>query len=456
MSPRSRGSAAASSLGVAISNVSITAASRSMPTIWQRDIDVSSGSNGSIDALRSALIDAAKASGVDAPSTVVALIAPLAELRTISLPPLGEDDRNRFLSRNSSRYFVGARGAQVIGSLAPEVAKGAASAPVLAAAAAQQLVSAVQAAATAAGIPLANVIPAESAWAAAACEIWPALARGTAGVVMTRDDRTDLLTLSDGELKAVRRFRGPADASEIVDALESGGVARIGVLGPASAARAMISALTPLASQVLSPAPGWQAMSEHPEVLAARFAPAATGLAIRTEESRESERVDIGRLAWWGVGLAAALLVLAGVVNYLGARRELANVQAARAAIRPQVEATLVGRSSVETVYRQVAALARASREAPRWSALLASLAHQLPDAASLTAFRARGDSIFLDGVADHAGPVFDDIGRTPGIGGVRATAPVRRESIEGETPLEHFSIGAQVISRAPPVRRSR
>jgi hypothetical protein len=455
MSPRARSSSGAV-LGVALTPSSVTAASSTMATVWQRDIELNGGANGSMESLRLALVDAAKASGVDAPATVVALLSPLVELRTISLPPLGDDDRNRFLSRNSSRYFVGARGAQVIGSLSPVVAKGAASAPVLAAAATQQLVSAVQAAASAAGLSLANVIPAESAWAAAACEIWPALERGTAGVVMTRDDRTDLLTLQDGELQSVRRFRGPADASEIVDALASGAGARIGVLGPASAALAMVAALSALRVQVLTPTPAWQSMSEHPEVLAARFAPAATGLAIRTEESRENERVDIGRLAWWGVGVATAILVLAGIVNYLGAKRELASVQAARAAIRPQVEATLVGRSSVETVYRQVSALARASREAPRWSVLLASLAHQLPDAASLTAFRARGDSIFLDGVADHAGPVFDDIGRTPGVGGVRATAPVRRESIEGETPLEHFSIGAQVLPRVPPVRRSR
>jgi hypothetical protein len=455
MSPRAR-NASGAVLGVALTPDSVTASSGAMATVWQRDIELNGGANGSVEALRLALSDAAKASGVDAPPTVIALLAPLAELRTISLPPLGDDDRNRFLSRNAGRYFVGARGAQVVGSLSPVVAKGAASAPVLAAAAAQQLVGALQAAATAAGLPLANVIPAESAWAAAACTIWPALARGKAGVVMTRDDRTDLLTLEDGELKAVRRFRGPADADEIVDALTTEAGGRVGVLGPASAARAMAAALTARGARVVTPDAQWQSMSEHPEILAARFAPEATGLAIRTEESRETERVDIGRLAWWGVGLAAAVLVLAGVVNYLGAKRELASVQAARAAIRPQVEVTLVGRSSVETVYRQVAALARSSREAPRWSVLLASLAQQLPDAASLTAFRARGDSIFLDGVADHAGPVFDDIGRTPGVIGVRATAPVRRESIEGEDPLEHFSIGALVRSNVPPARRSR
>lgn len=435
-------------LGVALTPDSVTAAGPSMPTVWQRDIELNGGANGSVEMLRRALADAAKASGVDSPPTVVALLAPLVELRTIALPPLAEEDRNRFLARNASRYFVGARGAQVVGSHAAPAARGAPTAPVLAAAAAQQLVGAVQQAAVAASLTLVNVIPAEAAWAAAACEMWPALAKGTAGVVVARDDRTDLLILGNGDLRGVRRFRGVADAAEIIDAAADGSGARIAVIGPASAAKPMAAALAAQGARVSVPDAQWHAMCEHIEVLAARFAPSAWGLAIRTEESRENERAGIGRLAWWGMAAAAIVLMLAGVAHYLGVKRELASVQAARAAIRPQVEATLVGRSSVETAYRQVAGLAKASREAPQWSALIAAIAKQLPDNASLTAFRARGDSVFLDGVADHAGPVFDDIARTPGIGGVRATAPVRRESVEGESPLEHFAIGATVTRR--------
>jgi hypothetical protein len=454
MSPRARGSAA--TLGVALTPTSVTAAGRSMPTVWRRDIELNGGANGSLEQLQAALADAARASGTESPSTVVALLSPLVELRSIALPPLGEADRNRFLTRNASRYFVSARGAQVVGSQAPVVAKGAPAGPVLAAAAAQQLIGAVQAAATAANLSLVGVVPAESAWAAAAVEIWPALARGSAGVVVTRDDRTDLITIADGEVQAVRRFRGPGDAAEIVAAVDSsGGGARIGVLGPAAAAIAMTAALNARGARVSSPDGQWRAMSEHPEALAARFAPAASGLEIRTEESRENERAESGRLARWALALAAVVLIIAGLAHYLGVKRELASVQAARAAIRPRVDAMLVGRSSVETAYRQVAGLARISRESPRWSSVLAALAAQLPDAASLTAFRARGDSIFLDGVAEQAAPIFDDVARTPGVTGVRATAPVRRESPEGEAPLEHFAIGAQIAPRQAPAAAS-
>lgn len=447
MSPRASGGTV---FGIALTPGSIAAAGAAMPTVWERALELNGGANGSIDLLRDALAEAARSSGLGAPSAVIALMPPLTETRTVPLPPLGEDDRNRFLARNAARYFVGARGPQVVGTLAPRaVTRGDGELPVLAAAAAQQLLHALHVASTAAGVPVIGVVPAESAWAAAAVELWPSLARGSGALAVCRDDRTDLLSLADGQLTAVRRFRGVADAAAIATASAGGsGGARVGVLGAPDTARALAEALASRGVRVLVPDPAWGVLGERPELLAARFAPLATALVVRTEESRERDRVDAGRAAWWLAGIAALLLIGAALVHVQGARRELASIQAARAAIRPQVEATLVGRTPIDAAYRQVAALSRATREAPRWSAVLATLTQHLPDDASLTAFRARGDSVFLDGVADRASPVFDAIARAPGITGVRATAPVRREAIEGEVPLEHFALGAQLAGR--------
>lgn len=432
-------------LGVALSPGAVTAASAASATVWQRAIELNGGANGAVELLRDALATAARESGLGSPAIAVALMPPLSETRTIPLPPLAEDDRNQFLTRNASRYFVAARGAQVVGSTSAVAATGGNTPPVLAAATSQQLMQAMQGAATAAELTLATVVPAESAWAAAATTIWPTLARGTAHVIVARNERGDLLTLHEGRLRAVRRFRGAVDAREIVAEAGGAGAARIAVLGTAEAAQALAAALSVAGAIVVRPDARWAALSEHPEALAARFAGAAVGLEIRTEESRIRERDDARRLAWWIGGAAAVTLLLAAFTHYRGVQRELQAVQAERAAIRPQVEATLVGRSSVDAAVRQVAALAAASREAPRWSIILAALTRTLPGDASLSAFRARGDSIFVDGVADHAMPVFDEIARTPGIVGVRASAPVRREAIEGEAPLEHFAVGAQV-----------
>lgn len=447
MTRRSRGEDV---LGIALAPASITAARLSVPTVWQGDLELHGGANGSRDALAGALKDAVRASGADSPMLVVALLWPLSETRTIPLPPLQEEERNLFLARNASRYFVGARGAQVVGTqVAGGVApKDAAPRAVLATATPQQLMAAVQGAAGDSGCGLRGVVPAESAWAAAAVAIWPALARGTGYVAVTRDDRTDLLTVANGALEGVRRFRGPADAGQIVALASGGGAgsARIAVLGPADAARALSEALTGKGARVLRPDPQWLELAERPEALAARFAAAATGLEIRSEESRAAQRANVSRRAWWTFAVAGALLAISPFVHYLGVRRELASIQAARAAIRSQVETSLVGRSSVDAIYRQVAGLAGAARNAPRWSVVLATLAAHLPSDASLTSVRTRGDSLFVDGVADRASPVFDALGRMPGIAGIRATAPVRRDAIEGEAPLEHFSLGAELV----------
>jgi len=439
-------------LGVALSPLSVTAAADSAKTIWQRDIVLNGGGAGPREALTAAFTDAARGCAVEDPHIVVVLLSPLSETRAISLPPLREEDRNRFLARNAGRYFVAARGPQVVASEAPPAASGARPAGpsmVLASATTQQLTQDLHAAAVAAGCDLRAVIPAESAWAAAAVALWPVLTRGTGHLVITRDDRTDLISLVNGVLHAVRRFRGPVDAAQIAT-IATGGAdrasARIAVAGPAGAARAMSTALAATGLRVLAPEPQWAALAEQPDALAARFATDANGLEFRSDAHVERDRAGVRRAAWWVLGAAAATLVLTAFAYYAGVQRELSHVQAGRAAIHSQVEATLVGRSSVDAAYRQVAGLATTARNARRWSAVLVDLAAQLPIDASLTAVRARGDSIFIDGVAERAAPVFDAVARMPGVTAVRATAPVRREAIEGELPLEHFSLAAQLI----------
>lgn len=448
----SRGAKNGNVLGIALTPASISAAAASVPTVWSAELDLKGGVNGArealAEALAEALTEAARASGMGEPTIVVALLPPLAETRTISLPPMRRADRDQFLSRNAGKYFLGAAGAQVVGTHSgPSQSRRMAAGPVLAAAATRTLMQAVHAASATAGCAVRGVVPAEAAWAAAAVEMWPVLARGSGHAIVARDDRCDMLTLRGGALESVRRFRGPADAQQIASLVADGdrGSAPVALMGPSDAVRELGAALGGIGVRVLVPEPKWLELSERPEALAARFAAAATGLELRSEESRVMERGSIRRAAWWIYGVAAATVVIATLVHFAGVRRELASVEAERAAIRGQVDASLVGRSTVDATYRQVAGLSSAARNSPRWSEVLATLTAHLPVDASLTAFRARGDSIFIDGVADQAAPVFDAISRMPGISGVTATAPVRRDAIEGEVPLEHFSLGAKV-----------
>src|SRR5947207_7801296 len=142
-----------------------------------------------------------------------------------------DDARGGRLARNAGRYFVNARGMQIGGAAATRRARGK-PAPAIAAAAPVRLVAAIQAAARDAGWTVETIAPAESAWAAAAVALWPTLARKASHLLVTHDDRTDLLRLDAGRLAGVRRFRaGAADADLVADAIRevadvSGGPAK--------------------------------------------------------------------------------------------------------------------------------------------------------------------------------------------------------------------------------------
>jgi Tfp pilus assembly protein PilN len=150
------------------------------------------------------------------------------------------------------------------------------------------------------------------------------------------------------------------------------------------------------------------------------------------------------------VAAAAVLLcVIAAALELWGVHRELAAVQAQRAAIRSQVSATLIGRSSLEDAYRRLAAIAAAQRAAPHWAPVLAELSTRLPEDAYFTTIRTRGDSLVVDGLATSASKVFAAIDASPHLTGVRAPAPVRRQAPEGEDPMERFTLAASLPGAA-------
>ncbi|MBM4194517.1 MAG: hypothetical protein FJ202_09095, partial [Gemmatimonadetes bacterium] len=325
----------------------------------------------------------------------VALLSPLTELRALHLPPLDDRARARLIGRNANRYFVGARGPQVIGSL-DIGANGDGAHTVLAAVAAEPLITTLETNAAAAGLTIASFVPAEAAWTAAAVAAWPAFARGIAACVVAHEDRLDVLTMRDGALVGVRRVRS-GDNRDLIRVVGDAGARDAGVFGAAAAANATLAALSAAGIRTQRVPAGFAGDGLNPAALAARFAPSAAGPRLMSERARDDVARAEVRGAWRMAGLAAAVMLVAAAVHFVGERRELDDVRAARAAVRARVESTLADRVDVEAVYRQVAELARQRRDAPRWSLVLASLTDALPDAAWATAVRVRGDSVFMD-----------------------------------------------------------
>lgn len=379
--------------------------------------------------------------GEDATDTLsIALANPLAEVRGIPLPPLGDDDAVQLLSRAGGRYFLGARGAQVIGvgQVAPE------GVPRMAAAASARLVAAVESAAASAGFAQLHLVPTEAAWASATIRFWPGRKRSRAAVVIAEVDRTMVVAAEDGTLHSVRRFRGGSvDAEAVASTLRSmeGDVA-IAILG-ADPLRAELLAALAAAGIPIQPLPAeFAALASDPAALAASCAALVKAPRLASTASRDATRQRVRRAAW-GVGIAAALLLmLAAGTELWGTHREIAAVSEARDAIRPAVEATLVGRTSMEDAYRRLAEVVAAQQTAPRWSGVLAEMAGRVPDDAYLTGFRARGDSLVMDGFAASASRVYESLTESPALEQVRASAPVRRQAPDGDA-MERFAIGA-------------
>jgi hypothetical protein len=439
--------------GVAISPTSLVAADVRLrgttDGVWRATLEPPAPDATSWPSLARALAELSAALGVSDGTLAVSLLSPLIEVRRLDLPPLRPDELQQLLSRNAARYFVNARGSQVVGA-APTIRRGRSSpAPVVAAATSARLVAALHAAAGESGWTIESIAPAEGAWADAALEAWPVLARHSAYAVVVSTDRTDVLQLESGRLVAVRRFRaGAADGAMIADTI--GPTARVGITGDAAPRKELAAALALHGVSVTTPVGGSRREGESPELLAAQFAGAEIGPVLRSDARVAGERMRARSAAWWMIAASVLLLAAAGGVQYWGVRRQLRLVRAERARLRPELNTTLLGRTTVDATYAQLAALDTIDRTAPQWSAMIARLSQTIPDEAHLAAIRTRGDSLIVDGLADHAARVFDALSKTRGLTDVKSAASVRRAAQDGGGAKEHFTIAARVEQTAP------
>jgi hypothetical protein len=444
-------------VGVALSPDSLCAAVRrdghTRLEAWRVSLAPLNGDGTSWPGLADALRMLAREMGVSDGRLTVALMPPLAEARSVDLPQLRDEELRQLLARGAGKYFATARGQQVVGAVRASGSAKGTTVPVVAVAAGARLVSAIQDAATAAGWELEGIIPAEAAWSAAAAQSG---GRGGSQLLVAHADRTDLLTVRDGRLAGIRRFRtGGDDARLIADAFPAG-VRQLGMVGNADARREVARVLTArgLAAEAL---PGIAPeLSDSPDFLAAAFATPLAQPVLVTDAMRATQLARI-RAVTTRLGMAAGLLLVASLgIEWWGLKRELNSVRAERAALASQISSTLVGRTTVENAFRQLAALGIEERATPHWSGIIAGLSQRLPVEAYLTGFRGRGDSVSVDGLAEHAARVFDAIDKVPSLTEVRSAGPVRIETPEDGPPMERFAIAARVVAPVaakPPVR---
>ena len=188
--------------------------------------------------------------------------------------------------------------------------------------------------------------------------------RSSAYALVAHDDRTDLLQIEQRppRRRATLSRRRRADAAMIADTV---GPTRAG-RDPRRASRHGVScngALSSFGVSVLAPSGEWSSVADDAEVLAAHFAGSELGPVLRSDD-RAGRRATKARTsaAWQVAACAAALFVLAAACRAMGSAPSVAGRarQSARAFAR-RLPSTMVGRTTVDAAYAQLAALERRS-----------------------------------------------------------------------------------------------
>lgn len=344
----------------------------------------------------------------------IAILPRLVQLRRLELPRLREDELRRVVTRDAARYFV-TREPQVV-AVCSIGSRKASPRPVMAAAMSARALDAIEAAAGESGWRILTIAPAHAAWLAAARERSSRELAAGGALVCVEHGSAESMTVEAGRIAGVRRAAAAMDLTTVEPPNLGAGAA--------------------------------------PSLLAAQFASRAQTLALVPERVIAAERRRATRSAQRLAAVAATALIAAAGVEYWGLAREVRALQAQRAEIREVVQVVVETRDAIAEVESRLATLARLERSAPRWSAVIASVAEHLPVDAYLSAFRARADTLLLEGVAQEAAGVFEAMQQAPGVAAVRANAPIRQELRDGTEAVERFALAARLASPSPGVDR--
>ncbi|HYK10842.1 MAG TPA: hypothetical protein VEV39_08590 [Gemmatimonadales bacterium] len=324
--------------------------------------------------------------GLSRARVALALVPPLVELRTLTLPPMKDFERQRIIERDARRYFVNVSEPLVIGTARSSTG-------VVAAAVPAELLTRIESAIALAGWSLATVIPAPFAWTAGVPD---------GQIAISLEQGVEVLRVAGHRLLERRRYRTvPAGCPTLPDPL-------------VTAARH-----------------AW-----------ASGAPELVSTARRAVRRRVTKRVITASLA-----AAAALLFVAGGLDYWGLAHRLRTIETRRAALAPAVASAIAASDSLGTMTGGLTTLRTLTASNRRWSTFLTDLADFLPRDAHLVALRVAGDSATLEGVAERSAGVFDALEQMPSISGLRAAAPIQRDIQADGSVREHFAFDASLAA---------
>jgi hypothetical protein len=361
----------------------------------------------------------------------IALMPPLADARLLALPPLRAAEAAAVVRRDAGRHFLGIAAPRVTAVMVPRRGSGA---PVLAACASAVLVHDVTAAVRQAGWVVEGVAAAHGAWIAAARRA----GAGNTRIIAVHAGAAHVIHADDGAPVAMRRV--PAGAVEEIAAALGAEPAGVAIFAPERERAALAARLS---------GGGWQVA--HSAGTAMEVAARHVGesrLHLVTDSVAGERRQQQRRLAVRLAAGAVVMLVAAAGVELWGAQRQLEQVRAERAAIRPQVQPLLAMRDSLDALRLRSGAVEDAARQAPRWTFAIQDLAMLLPEGAHVTRLTATGDTLAIEAEGAGAGAALQALRAAPSLQDARLVGVVERELADGATARERFRITALLAPR--------
>lgn len=376
----------------------------------------------------------------------LALLPPLCEVRLVALPPVRVHEAEAVLRRDRARHFLHASVPAVVGVLAAPRARaagrgeetGPSPLPVLAASAPRALAEALHGAVFSQGWRLDRIVPGQTAWIAAldaAGRSVPA-AVGVRAVVAVLGETAHVARVDGGAPDRIRRLPVASLADVVAAAGPLPGAVLVldgeGKDAPLTGAfRAAGWAVAQRPSGSADPA---RAAADHAAVAGAELVPPSLELA-RRDRSR-----TVGRR----MGVAAVLLIVAAAaLGIWDAGRDLRELRAERAALRPSVEPALAAREELETLESRLASIGAIQTGSAGWTFALVELSVLLPEDVHLVAIQAAGDTVVVEASGFRAGDALDALRRASSFGDVRLEGSIQRDLQAGTTGRERFTLSA-------------
>lgn len=411
----------------------------------------------SLDAALDRLPAASRRHGGEA---FVALLRPLARVKTLELPPVRAGDARALLRRNASRYF-----AFVDGEVVADARRyGSRRDPTVGVCAGAEPTGVVADRLRAAGFRVREVAAGPVALVEATRAWLPRARRGRLVVVARSGSGTELVALDRGAPRIFYPIPSGASAgaaaAEIAGVLHDAGrgrdVGRVVLIGDPTGREELRAALADRGVEVEpEDRSGRRGLTRFDAdavaAIGAARAPEQGPSLLPTDLRRRRDRRARRRTAALGIA-TAALVVLAALAHLWGLGRELDAVQARRHAISAGVRDALASRRALNAVRDRLASVARLERGRPGWTGLVADLARALPDSSHLRSFMATDSTLRISGSAASVAAVVSALEAAPAFGSVALAAPVRRAARDGR---ERFELTLRLADTVPAMDRS-